>query len=46
MNGVKYPEKCKFPIAVEQVILTEAIEILNVTPAAKASIDGVPIWKS
>lgn len=45
MEGVKCPLECKFPIAVDEILLTQAIEILNVTKAAKASIEGVPIWK-
>jgi hypothetical protein len=45
MEGVKYPEECKFPCSVERVELLQAIEILDVTEAAKASIASVPIWK-
>jgi hypothetical protein len=45
MEGVKEPLNCKFPIAVDRVILTQAIEILDVTPKAKKSIEGVPIWQ-
>ena len=45
VDGTKKPENCKFPVAVPRVTLTEAIEILDVTPAAKKSIEGVPIWQ-
>lgn len=45
MEGVSKPENCKFPCEVEEVILLEAIEILNVTEAAKKCIDEVPIWR-
>ena len=45
MEGTKKPENCKFPVAVNKVILTEAIEILETTPEAKKSIMGVPIWR-
>ncbi len=45
MEGVKYPDECKFPIAVSRVELLQAIEILDVTPEAKASIESVKIWK-
>ena len=44
-EGTKNPSECKFPCAVEEVVLTEAIEILYCTSMAKASIDGVPIWE-
>jgi len=43
-EGVKKPEKCKFPCPVS-VVLTEAIEILSTTAAARASIKAVPIWR-
>ena len=45
MEGTKKPETCKFPCPVDEVLLLNAIEILDTTPAAKASIEGVPIWK-
>ncbi len=43
-RGTSKPDECKFPCTVDQIILTEAIEILSVTDAAKASIEGVPVW--
>lgn len=46
VRGVKTPSGCKFPVAVPRVILTQAIEILDVTDAAKASIDAVPEWRA
>jgi hypothetical protein len=45
MEGVKNPDKCKFPCEVDEVLLTETIEILNVTEKAKRSIDNVNIWE-
>lgn len=44
-EGVKCPLECKFPVAMDRVELTQAIEIIDVTKAAKASIDSVPVWK-
>ena len=46
VSGTSRPEDCKFPVAVPSVTLTEAIEILDVTPEAEISIKGVPAWKS
>lgn len=46
MDGTSKPGECKFPVAVNRVILTEAIEILDVTPEAKKSIEAVPVWKN
>lgn len=45
MDGTKDPGNCKFPCPVNEVILTEAIEILTVTPKAEKSIKAVKIWK-
>ena len=46
MQGVKNPNQCKFPVAVDEVMLTEAIEILQTTAEAKKSIEGVPVWQA
>ena len=46
MSGTKDPENCKFPMAVGRVVLTEAIEILDVTDEARASIEAVPVWRA
>ena len=45
VTGTSTPNECRFPVAVPEVTLTEAIELLLVTPAAKASIEGVPVWQ-
>jgi hypothetical protein len=44
MEGTSDPYNCKFPCPVDEVILTEAIEILRMTPNAIKSLDGVIIW--
>lgn len=44
-EGTKTPATCKFPCPVDRVTLLEAIEILDVTDAARKSIEGVPEWK-
>lgn len=46
MEGTVEPDKCKFPCAVDRVELLQAIEILDVTEAAKSSIEGVPVWRA
>lgn len=43
-NGVSRPNECKFPPEVSRVELLEAIEILDVTEKARASIAAVPVW--
>ena len=46
MEGVKCPDECKFPCEVEQVLLTQVIEVLPCTQKARESINSVPVWKS
>lgn len=43
--GTSTPSFCKFPAPVDEVLLTEAIEIIPITAAAKTTIDAVPVWK-
>jgi len=45
MEGTSKPGKCKFPCEVDRVVLTEVIEVLDVTEDARESIKGVPEWK-
>lgn len=45
-RGTSRPNDCKFPVAVDRIILTEAIEIIDVSPEAKASIQEVPVWSA
>ena len=44
MRGTSKPDQCQFPCAVDRVVLTQVIEILDVTEAAKATIDAVKVW--
>lgn len=44
VDGVKYPNECKFPKAVSRVELLQAIEILDVTEKARKIIEAVPEW--
>jgi len=44
MEGVKQPEKCKFPCEVSKIVLIGVIEIANCTQIAINSIKGVPVW--
>jgi len=46
VRGVKYPNECKFPVAVPRIELTEVIEILDCTPEAIANLEAVPEWKA
>ena len=44
-SGTTKPNDCKFPEPVSEVLLTEVIEIIQITDAARATIDSVPVWK-
>ncbi|HVU38068.1 MAG TPA: hypothetical protein VHC95_07015 [Opitutales bacterium] len=46
VEGTKKPGNCKFPCKVPSVILPEVIEVLPLSDAARASIDGVPVWSA
>ena len=45
VDGVSKPKTCKFPAQVAEILLTEAIEIIPTTDAAKKSIDSVKVWE-
>ena len=45
-TGTSRPRDCRFPAPVTEVLLTQAIEVLAVTPEAQKSITEVPEWKS
>jgi len=45
MEGVKDPGECKFPCPVDEIVLTEAIEIIPMRPEAVTSIAEVPVWQ-
>lgn len=45
IDGTSKPKECKFPEEVSKIILTQAIEILDVTEKARKSISGVAVCK-
>ena len=45
VDGTSRPNDCKFPVSVPEVLLLEAIEIIDVTSRGEESIKGVPVWK-
>jgi hypothetical protein len=45
MDGTSDPSGCKFPCPVDEVLLTEVIEIIPTTDRGRASIEGVKIWR-
>lgn len=45
VEGVKSPDDCKFPTAVPEVFLTNAIEYLPLTETAIINLENVPVWQ-
>lgn len=43
--GTTKPENCKFSVTVEELIITDCIEIIKCTPKAINVIEGVEEWK-
>ena len=44
-SGTSNPSGCKFPEPVDEVILTEAIELIPVTDKALETLNKVEVWK-
>ena len=44
MEGTSDPGNCKFPRPVDEILLTEAVEIIPITDKARESIAGVKVW--
>ena len=44
-EGVKNPGSCKFSMPVKKQYVIDVIEILELTPEAKKSLDAVVDWK-
>jgi hypothetical protein len=44
-EGIQEPDNCKFPAAIAEILLLEAIEIIPCTEKAKQIIEGVKEWK-
>lgn len=46
VEGAKDPEGCKFTMSVDEIVLTEAIEIIPTTATAEKNIKAAPVWKA
>lgn len=44
-EGVKHTCSCKFTMPVEEVVITNACEIIGCSEQAIKCIDGVEVWK-
>ena len=45
MEGVKRPDSCNFTVTVDEIIITDAIEVIPCTEAAIKNIESVTVWK-
>ena len=45
MEGVKYPENCKFTVVVNEIIVIDTIEIIPCTEEAIKNLESVKVWK-
>ena len=45
VDGTSKPNDCKFPCPVDEIHLTEIIEVIPCTAKAKTSIEEVAVWK-
>lgn len=45
VDGVEFPENCKFTVAVESITILDCIEIIPCTNKAINCIESVPVWK-
>lgn len=44
VDGVSAPQNCKFPCEVAEVLILDAIEVIDATEKAKESIAEVKVW--
>ena len=44
-EGVNRPDNCKFTVTVDEIIITDSIEIILCTDEAIRNIEGVSEWK-
>ena len=44
-DGTTRPDACKFTVTVDEIIITDAIEIILCTDAAIKNIEDVKVWK-
>jgi hypothetical protein len=44
MDGTAKPENCKFPMAVDEVLIINAVEIIPCRARAEKSIKEVKLW--
>lgn len=46
VDGVANPDNCKFTVAVEQIVITDIVEIIPCTDKAITCLESVAVWKA
>lgn len=44
MEGTNRPNDCKFPCAVDEILVSNVLEVIPTTEKAEKSIRGVNVW--
>lgn len=45
LEGIKNPENCKFTVIVEEMTVSNSLQIITCTKEAVENLNAVPIWK-
>ncbi len=45
MEGSALPKECKITVAVDEILILDAIEIFSLTERALANLNGIAPWK-
>ena len=45
IDGTTAPDKCKFTVTVDEIIIMDAVEIIPCSDKAIKVIEGVKVWK-
>lgn len=45
VDGTVRPDQCKFTLTVDEIVITDVIEIIPCTDKAMRCIEGVNVWK-
>lgn len=45
LEGVTKPANCRISVTIPEITLTESVEVIPITQAAKDNLDSVPVWR-
>ena len=44
-DGVSSPERCNFSVVLDEIVMTDCVQLLPVSEKAAGIIEAVPEWK-